>query len=84
MSRRQGPALSNSEVREQTGLGEIRETVVGSKTHAAKLPEDVIQLLREATETIKHINHQNEYTRSFVARAQEVLEDQDEQPTKET
>lgn len=62
----------------------IRETVVGSKTHAAKLPDDVTQLLKESVETIKHINHQNEFTRSFVERAQEVIESQENPLTKET
>lgn len=63
---------------------EIRETVVGAKTHAAKLPENIVELLRESVETIKHISHQNDFTRSYVARAQEVLKSQDNPPTKET
>lgn len=87
-SNRQGPALPNSEVRELEGAtqipNEIRETVVGAKTHAAKLPEHVVELLRESVETIKHISHQNDFTRSYVARAQEVLKSQDNPPTKET
>jgi hypothetical protein len=82
MTHRQGPALSNSDVEERGN--EIRETVVGSKTHAAKLPEHVIQLLRESVETIQQFKNQNDNTRSFVARAQEVLDTQDNQPTKET
>lgn len=63
---------------------ESKIAVVGSKANANKLPEDVTQLLKDAVETIKHINHQNEFTRSFVERAQEVIESQENPLTKET
>jgi hypothetical protein len=42
--------------------------------HPVDLPGHVLTMLREAHDTIKHIQHQNDFTRDLLRRMENVLE----------
>ncbi|MGH3430887.1 MAG: hypothetical protein ACRDQZ_25515 [Mycobacteriales bacterium] len=59
--------------------------VVQGSDGAEPLSDDAIDLLRQANDVVKHVNHQNEHTRDLAGRIDEYLfEHEAEKSIKET